>query len=180
MIITRIVKSNLQTGLVFAFDWITGLCFFVGIYYIIRTIKRIICCEFKIRDKHNILIGIIIIIGCLYIPIAFNIGNTQIGHIYEKDEYTENYMVVMSTQPENASKRTQYILPATIYRNEDFVDWDGNTELRYHIYRLFFSNGGYLEFNEINNTIYPGKEVKIMDTNNNYYYITLTRNKYKE
>jgi len=128
------------------------------------------------------------------VPIYMGYGTTQIGDFYEKKDYTEEYMVIMSQKPQTNPNRKEYTLPATIYRCEDYLDTTSSTHYitgersekeiygyQYHIEKLYFSNGGYLTFDEGYNVVHLNEEVKLYDRNNNdTYYITLTDQKYND
>lgn len=121
------------------------------------------------------------------VPTYCGYGTTQIGDFYEKKEYTEDYIVIMSRKPETELGRKEYTLPATIVRSEDYAstnsrtDWlSGERSEReiygyfYHIDKLYFPNGGYLTFDEEDNIVLLDEEVELEDYHDDTYYITLT------
>lgn len=125
------------------------------------------------------------------VPTYFGYGTTQIGDFYEKKEYMEDYIVIMSREPETQLDRKEYTLPATIIRTEDYIgttisnNWLSGDILEreiyehlYHIDKLYFPNGGYLTFKEEYNMVYLDEEVKLYDRHDNPYYITLTDQMY--
>ena len=106
------------------------------------------------------------IIGPLYSPIAFfGAGNTQIGSLLEKRYYEEQYFV----QFRSSSFEDPYMLIADIEKTRD----EG-----YVINKVHFNNGGYITFSSM--PIEPKEEVHIRDDNNEWYYITLTKEKVSE
>lgn len=133
-----------------------------------------------------------------HIPILCKYETTQIGDFYEAREYTAKYYVIMSKEPETNPNRKVYTLPAEIERR---LDYEGSTEayedyyfqehgetdiyvLNYHINYLYFSNGGYLNFDYDNaydnpdlTKVIPDKEISCIDYKDDTYYITLTTKK---
>lgn len=119
------------------------------------------------------------ILGPLYMPFPlFGCGNTNIGSLFEKLEYTENYYVYMRTS-DSSSK--SYKLEATIRRDEygdDEHNFDG-----YFIEELRFNNGGFVTFMEKDQTPHPSEELelheekKLQSLDGDTYYITLTKEK---
>lgn len=113
-----------------------------------------------------ILIATGAILGSLYSPIAFfNAGNTQIGSLLEKRYYEEQYFV----QFRSSSFEDPYMLIADIEKTRD----EG-----YVINKVHFNNGGYITFSSM--PVEPREEVHIRDNNNEWHYITLTKERVSE
>ncbi|MEE0840861.1 MAG: hypothetical protein U0L72_10035 [Acutalibacteraceae bacterium] len=119
------------------------------------------------------------VIGLFYTPKLFSFGSTQINNFFEADEYTETYYVYMSREPETASRRMVYKLPAKIERREYSERHDGENfdYSDYYINQLYFSNGGYLSFDDDYAPLQLEKEVSVLDSCGDFYYITLTSEK---
>ena len=87
----------------------------------------------------------------------------------------------MSRQPSEIENRKVYTLPAEIERRLDYSHDAGNYEvdtLNYHINRLDFPNGGYLSFEDSTYSIVQvGRETEVIDDHDDFYYVTLTREK---
>lgn len=168
----------------------------LSIYFIYRLLRKKI-----IKNKLFYLVwGIFFLLSISYIPVLFNYESTQIGNLYEANEYKEKYYVIMSREPEQNLNRKVYTLPAEIERRKDYLytteikedyygqSYGGNEVymFNYHINYLYFPNGGYLYFDydkayeEPELTLLKvGKETKVEDYKENQYYITLTKNKIK-
>ena len=126
-------------------------------------------------------------------PVLFGYETTQIGDFYEAKEYTEEYYVIMSRQPKEVKNRKVYMLPAKITRMMDYSyttdvheDYYSNEHggqdvyaLTYHITRLNFANGGYLKFNcdSSDSIVQVREETEVIDSHDDIYYITLTKEK---
>lgn len=103
------------------------------------------------------------ILGALYSPIAFfGAGNTQIGSLLEKRCYEEQYFV----QFRSSSRDKPYMLVADIEKTKDDD---------YVINKVHFENGGYISFSSM--PVEPRKEEHIPADNDEWYYITLTKEK---
>ena len=138
--------------------------------------------------ERYLLIFIIIsgILGPLYAPIAiFHAGTTQIGSIIEKREYTENYYVYMR---KSETSEKNYKLKARIRKDINYMD-DGDTSRKfegYYIEELYFQNGKHITFLEsdqetnVLEELEPYTEVSVMAQNGQEYFITLTREKFRE
>lgn len=138
--------------------------------YVIETIRKRRLK--KIKSKvFFIVILIYFALSILYIPKLFGYKTMQIGDFYEAEEYKAKYYVIMSRDPDGSAVRKEYKLPAEIERRTDYL---------YHINYIFFSNGGYLNFTDRDDedtTLSPDKETRCIDNKNEYYYITLTKEK---
>ena len=134
--------------------------------------------RFKSRNTYAFWI-VSFAIGLFYTPKLFGFGSTQINNFFEADEYRETYYVYMSREPETASKRVVYRLPAKIERKESSERHDDQefTHSYYYINELYFSNGGYLSFDSDYEPLQLGKEVSVLDSYGDFYYITLTSEK---
>lgn len=137
------------------------------------------------------------ILSIPYIPTLFGYETTQIGDLYEAREYTANYYVIMSREPETAKDRKIYTRPAEITRQIDYkyttaMRTDSYTQqeyggddiygFAYHIKCMYFLNGTRLDFStdDNNSVIYLNKETKVTSTSGKDYYITLTGKKCDE
>ena len=110
---------------------------------------------------------IVFAISSPYIPKLLGYGTTQIGDYYEKDEYTENYVVFMSREPQKNENRKVYTLTAKI----------NSIYGCYYIQKLYFNNEGYLNFDEVDSILEPNEEYSVEDNKGDTYYITLTKQK---
>lgn len=143
-----------------------------------------------IKTKVFYVVAIIYFLASLpYIPYLCGYKTTQIGDFYESREYKEKYYVVMSRKPKTVEGRKQYFLSAEIERCYDQIgttreyenaygqQYGGHDiyELNYHINYIFFSNNGYLCFE--NQIININDETRVTDSKGNTYYVTLTRKK---
>ncbi len=175
-------KESLFYAFRFASDFslVFALC---HIYDILRSVRR----KNKPKAKRLVLLFFYLIFAIPSVMQLFNIGNTQIGSFFEKREYTENYIVCMSRDPNDEKNRKEYYLPATISRYPDVIDsntsiewYSGeryDTEIeapQYHLYTIYFENGGYLTF-EDDNIVIPNKEVRLIAKGGDFYYVTLTK-----
>lgn len=112
------------------------------------------------------IITILFMLGILYSPIAFfNCGTYDFGGIFEKHSYTEDFYVYVGDHP-NATK--QYKVKATIRKI-----WFEN-ESRYYIKKLYWTNGGYINFSDghtLGERIYPyfTTDVAHYDSDTTYY-----------
>ena len=169
-----------------------ALWFVIGnlIYGLYSLIKRR-----KIKDFRMYLIWltIILIVSLPYIPKLFGHRSTQIGNFYEARTYTEKYIVYMSKAPKTNENRKVYTLSAHISRFEEEVGTDTTTHyitgerderpverLCYHINKLYFDNGGYIDFSYTDSyltILILNEEVEVTDNEGNIYYITLTAQK---
>ena len=175
-------------------------CFaFVAVTTILDILSSVIKCKaenkrFKDVKVSLLLCMIFLILSVPHLPSVFSYEVEQIGHFYEPAEHKGNYVVYMSKEPQSKRNRQVYTLPAEIERIEDY---DGSithrnnltgeetdyeiTSLNYHINYLWFRNGGYLYFMESDNSVViPDKEVKLKDSHDDTYYITLTKEKYDQ
>lgn len=120
----------------------------------------------KLKFSEKILpltVIILTIVGLLYSPIAlFGCGNTQIGNLLEKREYKEQYLIKFRTSKSDDA----HILVADIEKTNDYG---------YVINKVYFSNGGYITFSSM--PVTPRKEIEVQADNNEWYYITLTKEK---
>lgn len=145
---------------------------------------RLMCKDFIKRKVFYIVWVTVLLLSIPHIPQLFGYKTTQIGDFYEAREYTEEYYVVFSREPQSNTNRKQYMLPAQIerrYTYEGTTD-DGNEiyDLNYHINYLYFSNGGYLSFDyddSDDSNVVLGKEMMVMDYHGDFYYVTLTDEK---
>ena len=142
---------------------------------------------------HAIWLSVLIVFSLPHLPRIFGYTTTQIGDYYEKAEYTENYVVFMSREPQKNENRKVYTLTAKISRSEDYMSSEISnnyitceqhetdiTMLCYHIEKLYFNNGGYLNFDEVDSEytiLEPNKEYSVEDNKGDTYYITLTKQK---
>lgn len=138
--------------------------------------------------KSKIRLAIILILGILSFPPVFqNFQSTNIGSFLEEEVYEERYYVYIR---EDNSKAKSYKVKADIKR--DYLDssTDGFfcdetfalEETGYFVEKVYWGNGGYLSFciddlDDSTARIYPGKETKVIDKNENEYYVTLTKEK---
>ena len=139
--------------------------------------------SFKKWDVIEKYIAITIIVsgtlGPIYIPFSFfGCGNTNIGSLFEKARYTEDYYVYMRTDDSHSSS---YKLEATIRRDKygnDEHDFDG-----YYIEELHLDNGTIITFLDKErephptDELEPFKEKGIEAHDGETYYITLTKEK---
>lgn len=87
------------------------------------------------------LIEVVFVIGFLYSPIAFfGFGNTRIGSVFEKGDYTAKYYVY-ATSKNSSSSVKRYRLPADISCNGRISD-----KHYYTILTMYWPNGGYTSF----------------------------------
>lgn len=149
----------------------------LGIIFIFGLLRK---CVIKIKLFYVVWI-LAFLLSLPQMPVLFGYETTQIGDFYEAKEYTEEYYVIMSRQPQDKESRKAYTLSAEIERSLDYLcETDGHEvyELNYHINQLYFTNGGYLVFDEPNYSIVQvGHESEVTDYHNNTYYITLTKEK---
>lgn len=93
-------------------------------------------------------------------------GNTQIGSFWEKNEYTEVYMVRVADEGKDSEFRTQWLYPADIYRSGGC----------YYIECVYLEDNEKIYFSDMNE-IFLDKEVGIYDVDDEYIYIRLTDEK---
>ena len=160
-----------------------------GIYALVRR-KKIE--HLKIRC---VWIAILLLLSLPHIPKVYGYYSTQIGDFYEGSDYTENYVIFMSREPEANKNRKVYILTAQISRFEEetgtdtsihYITGEHNEKpikgLFYHIDKIYFSNGGYIDFTDVDSRLRILNldiETKICDNNGDSYYVTLTSQKSK-
>ena len=134
----------------------------------------------------------VLLLSIPQMPVLFGYETTQIGDFYEAKEYTEKYYVLMSRQPQEKENRKVYTLPADIersleyYYTEDvyedyYLQEHGGYDVYsqgYYIRKLHFPNGGYLTFDNMDDSlILVGIETEVIDYHEDTYYITLTSEK---
>lgn len=95
-------------------------------------------------------------------------GNTQIGSFWEKENYTEVYMVRVADDGKDSEFRTQWLYPADIYKSDGC----------YYIECVYLEDNEKIYFDDMNE-IFLDKEVGIYDVDDEYIYIRLTDEKYK-
>lgn len=169
-------------------------------FFCVKVLALVFLCELfqKHVIKNKLFYGVwifFLLLSIPHIPVLFGYETTQIGDFYEAKEYTEKYYVIMSRQPKEKENRKAYKLPAEIERVFDYsyttdVDEDYYSQehggqdvyvLNYHINHLYFSNGGYLSFDEPSySMLQVEKESEVMDYHGDTYYITLTKEKSSE
>lgn len=142
--------------------------------------------------KSKVRLIIFIILGILCFPPVFqNLQNTNIGSILEEEVYEECYYVYIR---EDNTRAKSYRVKADIKRGylgsstEGFF-CDESFALKsngYFVERIYWGNGGSLSFyaDEYDldfspARIYPGRETKVLDKNDDKYYVTLTLEKAK-
>ncbi len=164
------IESNTVDNLLMNFSEVFLICFTIlCVYFIYRLIRRN-----KIKTKVFYIVFVVyFILSVPYIPKLLGYKTMQIGDFYEAEEYKAKYYVIMSRDPDGSAIRKEYKLPAEIERRTDYL---------YHINYIFFSNGGYLNFTDRDDedtVLSPDKETRCIDNKNEYYYITLTKEKCK-
>lgn len=95
-------------------------------------------------------------------------GNTQIGSFWEKENYTEVYMVRAADDGKNSEFRTQWLYPADVHKSDGC----------YYIECVYLEDNEKIYFDDMNE-IFLDKEVGIYDVDDEYIYIRLTDEKYK-
>lgn len=95
-------------------------------------------------------------------------GNTQIGSFWEKENYTEVYMVRVADDGKNSEFRTQWLYPADVHKSDGC----------YYIECVYLEDNEKIYFDDMNE-IFLDKEVGIYDVDDEYIYIRLTDEKYK-
>lgn len=146
--------------------------------------------KFFSKKRGVILCEIILLLGIIFYPPIFErLGNTNIGSFFEKESYEEQYFVYIR---ESGNKSKSYKVKADILKsNYGHPSWEDDGEETYDIHgngyfikKVYWSNGGYLNFEDYDhwgypteNQIYPGKETLCYDSNDDGYYIFLTNEK---
>ena len=170
------------------FDWITTIIFIVLVGITISLVRGIILHIFK-KDKKSIyavfeelkkhaknnifkysIVFIAVIIITLFTSrnLLLVLGSRNLKTIPNGD-YT--YYVKMK----KADKDKEYTLPALIsktYNCDEDVDNKLNCSSIYLLNKVYFSNGGYLYF-EDDNELYINKKVSLYDYKGDKYEITL-------
>ena len=192
--ILRFPKYGLRDNLYFLIRLVAEFCFYITVVMSMIFAVKICIWDFCAISKIFVVCwSVTFALSLPHWPPLFGYETTQIGDIYEKEEYIENYLVIMSRQPNTVQNRKKYTLPAQIQRTKDETGYQekinyitGEREERdicalvYHINYLYFNNGGYLYFmEEEDNIIIPNIEVDLEDFHGDTYYITLTEDKSK-
>lgn len=101
------------------------------------------------------------------IIMIFGYRTTQIGDFYEDSSYTQNYIVMVSENPNTVKNRQVDYITAEIEKN------DG-----YYIKNLYFDSVIYYDFEDVypDNEVFVYREIPIK-TDDGLLYITLTDNK---
>lgn len=137
------------------------ICFFCGM------VKAVI----KKKEKlfKTIVLFLIFALGAFPAILLYcGYGNTQIGSFWEKENYTEVYMVRVADDGENSEFRTQWLYPADICKSGGC----------YYIECVYLEDNEKIYFDDMNE-IFLDKEVGIYDVDDEYIYIRLTDEKYK-
>ena len=129
----------------------------------------------RTKSLISVLVTVAFLIGLSYTPFAFfNCGNTEIGSIFEKNHYTEEFYVYLT---ENRKSEKRYKVKATIVKQNASI-----TEDRYFIKKVYWENGGSHNFSTggvVGERIYPYVETDCEDENGDIYCILLTNEKTK-
>jgi hypothetical protein len=102
-------------------------------------------------------------------------GKEIIGNFFEKPEYKAKYLVKLYREGQDQV----YTLPALLHIfSESFEDDYGDgyqswTERYIMVEKVYFRNGGYLNFNDCD--LNEGKRVYCLDQDDNGWYIELTK-----
>lgn len=105
---------------------------------------------------------------CVIVTIAANtkLGSTNIGGLFERINYTESYYVNLF--PENANDKN--------YKVKAEIEKIGNG---YYISKAYFSNGGYITFNNngTDKSLKVSSKIGIYDDEDKYWRVELTTQK---
>lgn len=130
------------------------------------TTKRFISWFMGVELKQQL---ITVCVGfCIIVTIAANtkLGSTNIGGLFERINYTESYYINLF--PENANDKN--------YKVKAEIEKMGS---RYYINKAYFSNGGYITFNNNgrNSSLKIGSKIGIYDDKDKYWRVELTNEK---
>lgn len=198
-ILTFIYKNESHTvyeTFIYSLRTTASSCFLISFFLLFIIIENVIKKNFVFFTKGFVVpAAVIILLGCFNIPLFFGIGTTtQIGHFYEKSEYTEDYLVLVSDEPFGTPGRVIQEMKCEIWRSRETTGYNTITnvvtaetqeveesELMYHITTLYLPNGSCIYFNnELSNVLKPGGEYVVTDEYDNDYYITLTTHRWKD
>ncbi len=151
----------------------------LGIFLVVAFSIIGIKCSYLEIDKSDkksfvqLLVAIIIsIVGLLTTGIRLlDIGNTQIGSFWEKNEYYSQYYADI----ENINKKTNQRVIANVHA-WNFND-GGHIEHIYYVDKIFIDNYRYYNLNDAfihSNSISLSCDTTYIDENDNEIYITIT------
>lgn len=142
-------------------------CIFPAICFFCDIVKIVI----KKKEKlfKTIVLFLIFVLGASPAILLYcGYGNTQIGSFWEKENYTEVYMVRVADDGKNSEFRTQWLYPADVHKSDGC----------YYIECVYLEDNEKIYFDDMNE-IFLDKEVGIYDVDDEYIYIRLTDEKYK-
>lgn len=142
-------------------------CIFPAICFFCNIVKAVI----KKKEKlfKTIVLFLIFALGASPVILLYcGYGNTQIGSFWEKENYTEVYMVRVADDGKNSEFRTQWLYPADVHKSDGC----------YYIECVYLEDNEKIYFDDMNE-VFLDKEVGIYDVDDEYIYIRLTDEKYK-
>ena len=136
---------------------------------------------FKTKDdegnpisKLNIAVGIAIISSVIYVVGSYAFPSTQIGSLFEMDEYEEYYYVYL--YPENSNDKNYKVKAKIWVYTEKYDDGDDgyDTQRMYLLRTVTFDNGDTIDFDWYDDAVEIGKKVSVTDNQGKDWKAELT------